>query len=144
MSIIDLLFNAAGGGVVGSLLHLGTAWFETYQQKKKAEVDIMIMKAQTEAATNKAGWDAFIESQKNANEDVQISDKASVWVINLGELVDCFRSATRPLLTWFLLLFLVFVYIKSAPTVRITMTNEITFGSFTALFWWFGSRYSKK
>jgi hypothetical protein len=144
MTLLDLLSNAAGGGVVGSLLHLGTSWFETYQKKKQTEIEIMLMKAQMEAAANKSAWDSFQASQVGANEEIIVSDKASLWVINLAECVDCFRSATRPLLTWSLLVFLYIVYLKSDPTIRASMTNEITFGSFTALFWWFGSRYSKK
>jgi len=78
------------------------------------------------------------------NEDVQISDKASPWVINLGELVDCFRSVTRPALTWLLLVVLLVVYFESDQPTQKMMADQITFGSFTALSWWFGSRYSRK
>jgi hypothetical protein len=65
-------------------------------------------------------------------------------VINLGELVDCFRGLTRPALTWLLLAVLVVVYFNSAPESQKSMADQITFGAFTALFWWFGSRYVKK
>lgn len=41
MNLLDLLFNAAGGGVFGSLLHLATSAFETWQLKKRAEVEVM-------------------------------------------------------------------------------------------------------
>jgi hypothetical protein len=142
--ILGLLFNAASGGIVGGLLNLGTRWFEVYAKKKEAEVEIMRMEAMAKIKVEEMSWAAFGKSQENANEDVQISDKASPWVINLGELVDCFRSATRPALTWLLLGFLVYVYATSEPAQRTTLAEQITFGAFTALFWWFGSRYTAK
>lgn len=142
--VLGLLFNAASGGIVGGLLNLGTRWFEVYAKRKEAEVEIMKMEAMAKIKVDELSWAAFSKSQENANEDVQISDKASPWVINLGELVDCFRGATRPALTWLLLGFLVYVYITSEPAQRATLAEQITFGAFTALFWWFGSRYTRK
>jgi hypothetical protein len=65
-------------------------------------------------------------------------------VVNLFLLVDAFRRATRPGLTWALLAVLVYVFAVSDPAGRTAMLGEITFGAFTALFWWFGSRYAKK
>ena len=144
MSIVDLLFNAAGGGVVGGLLNLGTRWFEVYAKKKEAEVEIMRMEAMAKIKVEEMSWAAFGKSQEGVNEDVQISDKASPWVINLGELVDCFRSVTRPALTWLLLVVLLVVYFNADQATQKMMADQITFGSFTALFWWFGSRYSPK
>ncbi len=143
MSIVDLLFNAAGGGVVGGLLNLGTRWFEVYAKRKDAEVEIMRMEAMAKIKVDEMSWAAFGKSQENVNEDVVISDKASPWVINLGELVDCFRSFTRPALTWLLLGMLVLVYFNAAPEQQKFMAEQITFAAFTALFWWYGSRYSK-
>ena len=144
MSLIDLLFNAAGGGVVGGLLNLGTRWFEVYAKKKEAEVEIMRMEAMAKIKVEEMSWAAFGKSQEGVNEDVQISDKASPWVINLGELVDCFRSVTRPALTWLLLGVLVAVYFNSSPEQQKSLAEQITFGAFTALGWWFGTRYTPK
>jgi hypothetical protein len=140
--ILSLLFNAASGGIVGGLLNLGTRWFDVYAKRKEAEIEIMRMKAMAEIKVEELSWAAFGKSQENVNEDVVISDKASPWVINIGELVDCFRSLTRPALTWLLLCFLVYVYATSEPAARVSLAEQITFGAFTALFWWFGSRYT--
>ena len=63
---------------------------------------------------------------------------------NIYTGVDAFRNFTRPGITWALLLVLVYVYTMSTPAARDQMLGEITFGAFTALFWWFGSRYAKK
>jgi hypothetical protein len=115
-----------------------------YAKRKEAEVEIMRMEAMAKIKVEEMSWAAFGKSQEGVNEDVQVSDKAAPWVINLGELVDCFRGATRPALTWLLLGFLVYVYATAEPTQRATLAEQITFGAFTALFWWFGSRYTRK
>lgn len=138
-----MLFNAAGGGIFGSLLHLGTSVFETWKKKKDAEVEIMLLNAKVAAAEKEAAWNAFAKSQEGAGA-IQIPSSASPLVANIYLSVDAFRNFTRPGLTWALLLVLVYVFTVSPETARQEMLGEITFGAFTALFWWFGSRYSKK
>ena len=143
MSLTDILFNAAGGGVVGSLLHLGTSFFETWQKKKQAEIDIMLLNAKVAAAEKEAAWNAFSKSQENQG-GIDIPASASPLMANVYLAVDAFRNFTRPGLTWALLGVLIYVFSVSTPEGRQQMLGEVTFGAFTALFWWFGSRYSKK
>ena len=144
MTVWDVMFNAAGGGVFGSLLHLGTSIFETWKRKKDAEVEIMVMNAKVAAAEKAAAWNAFTESQKQHGQPIPIPANASPLVANVYLLVDAFRNFTRPGLTWALLLVLVYVFAVSPEAARQEMLGEITFGAFTALFWWYGSRYSLK
>ena len=145
MSLTDILFNAAGGGIVGSLLHLGTSFFETWQKKKQAEIEIMVMNAKVAAAEKEAAWNAFAKSQDNAGDnDLDVPANVSPFMANLLVGVEALRRGTRPLLTWALLLVLVGAFIISPQAARDSMLGEITFGAFTALFWWFGSRYSRK
>jgi hypothetical protein len=144
MTVWDVMFNAAGGGVFGSLLHLGTSIFETWKRKKDAEVEIMVMNAKVAAAEKAAAWNAFTESQKQQGQPISIPANASPLVANVYLLVDAFRNFTRPGLTWALLLVLVYVFAVSPEAARQEMLGEITFGAFTALFWWYGSRYSLK
>jgi hypothetical protein len=145
MNVLDIIANAAGGGIVGSLLHLGTGFFETWRKKKDAEVEILLMNAKVAAAEKEAAWNAFAKSQEGAGEDaLTIPAAAHPVVANLFLLVDAFRRATRPGLTWALLAVLVYVFAVSDAAARTAMLGEITFGAFTALFWWFGSRYAKK
>lgn len=143
MSITDILFNAAGGGIFGSLLHLGTSVFETWKKKKDAEVEIMLLNAKVAAAEKEAAWNSFAKSQEGAGA-IEIPPTASPLMTNLYLGVDAFRNFTRPGLTWALLLVLVYVFTVSPEAARQEMLGEITFGAFTALFWWFGSRYSKR
>ena len=142
MKLLDLLFTAGSGGIVGSLLHLGTAFFEVYRKRKEAEVEIMLLNAKVAAAEKQAAWAAFTASQSQP-QTVTVASGAAPWAATLATLVDAFRAVTRPALTWALLVFLLVVFLKTPPDQRVDMTNEITFGSFTALFWWFGSRYAK-
>lgn len=143
MSILDILFNAAGGGVVGSLLHLGTSFFETWQKKKQAEVEIMVMNAKVAAAEKQAAWDAFTASQKT-NEAIPIPDGAAKWVASVLGLVEALRAFTRPGLTWALLAVLSLAYFRAPTDVQAGMVSELQFAAFTAIFWWLGSRYTKK
>ena len=143
MALTDILFNAAGGGVVGSLLHLGTGIFETWRKKKDAEVEIMLMHAKTESAEKVAAWDAFARSQQSQAPFI-VPTGVSVLMANIFTAVEAFKSFTRPGLTWALLAILVYVFTISPEVARQQMLGEITFGAFTALFWWFGSRYSTK
>ena len=143
MALTDILFNAAGGGVFGSILHLGTGIFEAWRKKKDAEVEIMLMRAKTESAEKAAAWDAFAKSQES-QAAFAVPSGVAPWVASVFTLVEAFRSFTRPGLTWALLCVLVYVFSVSPETARQTMLGEITFGAFTALFWWYGSRYSAK
>ena len=142
-SIIDILFNAAGGGVVGSVLHLGTSFFETWQKKKNAEVEILLMNAKVAAAEKQSAWDAFTASQKT-NEAIPIPAGAASWVASLLGIVEALRAFTRPGLTWALLGVLSLAYFNAPIYVQAGMISELQFAAFTAIFWWLGSRYSKK
>lgn len=144
MNVLDLLFNAAGGGVVGSLLHLGTSVFETWRKKKDAEVEIMLMEAKVAAAEKQSAWDAFTASQKNASEAMKIPEGTFPWVSSLYVGVDAFRQFTRPGLTWAGFFFLCSVYFSNDAAGRMAMSDEIQFGAWTLIFWWVGARYAKK
>lgn len=141
--MMDLLFNAAGGGIVGGLLHLGTSFFETWRKKKDAEVEIMLMQAKVAAAEKEAAWHAFAKSQEPSG-GINIPPTASPFMVDVYLAVDALRNFTRPGLTWALLFVLVYVFSETPAAARGQMLDEIVFGSFTALFWWFGSRYSRK
>jgi hypothetical protein len=143
MSVLDFIFKAAGGGVFGSLLHLGTSAFEVWKKKKEAETEIMLMQAKVAAAEKEAAWNAFAKSQENTG-GLEIPAGASPLMVNVYLGVDALRNFTRPGLTWALLAVLVYVYTTATQPAREQMLDEIVFGSFTALFWWFGSRYSRR
>lgn len=135
MGLVDILFNAAGGGILGSALHCVTDWIDT---KNK----IALMNAQVNAAEKTEAWKAFAASQ-NGGDSLQIPANASTWVANLYLCVDAIKQSTRPLLTWAAIGIIAGVYAQATPEAKTAMGPEIIFGSFTAIFWWFGARYSR-
>ena len=144
MGFWDMVTTAAGGGIVGSVLHLATSVFDVWKKKKDAEVEIMLLNAKVHAAEKEAAWNAFTASQQQGTGGISVPTGASPLVANVYLVVDAFRNFTRPGLTWALLMVLVYVFAVSPEAARQQMLNEITFGAFTALFWWFGSRYAKR
>lgn len=142
MTLLDALFSAGGGGVFGSLLHLGTSFFETYKKRKEAEIEVMVMKAKVDAAERTSAWQAFVASQQQRDSLSELPNNVHPIISNIYALVAAFRSFTRPGLTWALLAVLVYTYTQVNSFERAELTKEVVFGSFTALFWWFGSRYS--
>jgi len=143
MSLTDIIFNAASGGVVGSILHVSTAFFETWRKRKDAEVEIMLLNAKLAAAEKEAAWSAFTASQKDANATLVIPAGVWPWAGSIYVLVDAFRQFTRPGLTWAGFLFLTSVYWSATPEVRASLSPEIQFGAWTLVFWWVGARYCK-
>jgi hypothetical protein len=136
MSIAEMLFNAASGGILGSALHCVTDYFDT---KNK----VTLLNAQIDAASKAEAWRAFSESQRT-NEAASIPDNVPAWVGSLYLCVDAFRQLTRPILTWAAVGIISGVYATATPPSREAMQSEILFGSFTAIFWWFGARYTSK
>ena len=135
MSLLDILFNAAGGGVLGSALHCVTDYFDT---KNK----VTMLKAQMDAAANASAWAAFQESQKDSPMQA-MPDKAPVWVLSIYLLVQAFKEIMRPLLALIAICIIAAVYAGADAAARAGMVNELTFGCFTAVFWYFGARYSR-
>ena len=135
MNIVDALFNAAGGGIFGSALHCVTDWIDT---KNK----IALMNAQVNAAEKTEAWKSFTESQKDSPA-VQIPANAPSWVSAIYLIVDGVKQLTRPLLTWAAVGIILTVYLNSTVEKQGEIAAEILFGSFTAIFWWFGARYAK-
>ena len=135
MSLLDILFNAAGGGVLGSALHCVTDYFDT---KNK----VTMLKAQMDAAANSSAWAAFQESQKDSGMQ-QLPDKAPTWVLSIYLLVQAFKEVMRPLLALIAILIIGSLYFGTDVEGRKAIINELTFGCFTAVFWYFGARYSR-
>ena len=63
MNILDFFSTVAGGGVMGSVLHLGTSAFDVWRKGKEAKLEIELMTARVAAAEKTEAWKAFGESQ---------------------------------------------------------------------------------
>ena len=130
-----MLFNAASGGVLGSALHCVTDYFDT---KNK----VTMLKAQMDAAERTGAWNAFTESQK-ADSLTTIPVNASTWMINFYLAVEAIKQLTRPLLAWLSICIIAGAYFSGTEDQQSAMQAEVLFGSFTAIFWYFGARYSR-
>lgn len=135
MSFWDVLFNAASGGILGSLLHCVTDYFDT---KNK----IALMNAQINAAEKTEAWKAFANSQQDRGLQ-KLPDGIPGWVASVYVLVAAFKDAMRPLLALMAIVIIASVYAAATPEARQAMQAEILFGCFTATFWYFGARYSR-
>ena len=135
MTLVDALFNAAGGGIFGSALHVITDYFDT---KNK----VTMLNAQINAAEKTEAWKAFAASQ-GGNESISIPANVPGWAASFYLCVDGVKQLTRPLLTWASVAIIAGAYFSSAPAQQAEMQAEIVFGCFTAVFWYFGARYVK-
>jgi hypothetical protein len=135
MNIIDTLFSAGGGGIVGSVLSLGTNWV---QHKQKMEE----MRVGAELAEKTEAWKAFTASL--ASDSGLDKLPANTWapVASLYVAIEAFRRFTRPGLTWAGLAILVASF--WFPNISTEERQAISFGTWTAIFWWFGSRYQSQ
>jgi hypothetical protein len=135
MNIAEMLFNAASGGVLGSALHCVTDYFDT---KNK----VTLLKANIDAAEKTGAWNAFAASQKT-DAPIVIPPSASPWVTDFYLAVEAIKQLTRPLLAWLAICIIGGAYFSGTVDQQIAMQTEVLFGSFTAIFWYFGARYSR-
>jgi hypothetical protein len=136
MTLIDVLFNAASGGIVGSALHLATDWVDTRNK-------IALMKAQTESAEKVEAWKAFTAAQQS-NAPFIVPNNTPAWAAAIYTCVAALKDATRPLLTWAAVWLIYVAYNRSTGTAQEDLGRELVFGGFTAITFWFGSRYTRK
>jgi hypothetical protein len=135
MNIAEMLFNAASGGVLGSALHCVTDYFDT---KNK----VTLLKANIDAAEKTGAWNAFAASQKT-DAPIVIPPSASPWVTDFYLAVEAIKQLTRPLLAWIAICIIGGAYFSGTEDQQKAMQAEVLFGSFTAIFWYFGARYSR-
>lgn len=135
MNIAEMLFNAASGGVLGSALHCVTDYFDT---KNK----VTLLKANIDAAEKTGAWNAFAASQKT-DAPIVIPPTASPWVTDFYLAVEAIKQLTRPLLAWLAIVIIGGAYFSGTESQQVAMQSEVLFGSFTAIFWYFGARYSR-
>jgi len=135
MNIAEMLFNAASGGVLGSALHCVTDYFDTKNT-------VTLLKANIDAAEKTGAWNAFAASQKT-DAPIVIPPSASPWVTDFYLAVEAIKQLTRPLLAWLAIVIIGGAYFSGTEAQQVAMQSEVLFGSFTAIFWYFGARYSR-
>jgi hypothetical protein len=147
VNILELFGSAAGGSILGTGFNFLGRLIEPWNKKREAQVEVMLLEARTSAAEKTEAWKAFTASQGN-DDKIDIAgfklETLHPYVRNaiaaMAGVVSVFRTFTRPGLTWGLLGFLAYVWARTSGEAQVAMTQEITFGAFTAMFWWFGAR----
>lgn len=140
-TFLSFLSSAVGGSLLGSVLSIVNGWSETYRKQKELEMQIRL-------AESSAAAQAFANSQATNTSAFVVPDGIWVWVKSFIALVlgcvEAFRQFTRPGLTWGLIVFLWFAYNGADASARASLLDQITFGAFTALLWWFGERMNSR
>lgn len=135
-SPLDLLFNAASGGIVGSVLHLATDYMD---RKNK----IALMEAQSKLVEQSEAWKAFSAAQQSTA-PFAVPANTPPWASAIYTCVAALKDVTRPLLTWAAVVLIYCAWHRATGPAQEELAREITFGGFTAIFFWFGSRYTRK
>ena len=143
MNIADIIGSAAGGSILGTVFNFAGRLIEPWNKKREAQVEIMLLEARSSAAEKTEAWKAFTASQEGNTASLAIPAGVPPWIASFYLCVDAIKQLTRPLLTWAAIAVIATVYLKATPEARAAMSAEILFGSFTAIFWWFGARYAK-
>lgn len=131
MKILDLLANAAGGGLLGLVSQVGLGWFEVWRADKESARKISEMKALAEIKVEEGKQAAFVAAQ-----DAERSTAGGyIWA-------ETVKTLWRPFLTLLLLCFLGYVFATSTAEVRADMTGELTACALGAVWFWFGTRYA--
>ena len=136
MNIIDALFSAASGGIVGSALQL----FTSYVDRKNK---IAILQATSESAEKIEAWKAFTAAQESSG-SFDVPANTPAWASAIYTCVAALKDVTRPLLTWAGVVLIYIAFNRASGPAQDELGKEIVFGGFTAIFFWFGSRYTRK
>lgn len=136
MDFLSFLTNAASGGILGSGLHLLTDWVDT---KNK----ISLMKAQAESAEKTEAWKAFTAAQ-TSNTSFTVPSNTPAWASAIYTCVAALKDVTRPLLTYAAVFLIYCAWSSATGEAKDALGKELVFGGFTAIFFWFGSRYTRK
>lgn len=133
MKFLDLILNAAGGGLFGILGQFLVGWMETRRLDAESARKIAEMKALAEMKAEESAWNAFTAAQQ-----------AAAPVETAPRWCNAVLTLTRPALTLLLLAFAAYVYSTATPATRAEMTGETTACAFGAVWFWFGSRYQSR
>lgn len=155
MDLAQFFSTVAGGGVFGSLLSIASSWSDFFKKKQESKLEMEKMRLASELNEKSEAWKAFGLSQAAAAPVAPFAmtlpanaGTVATWIYLLayflGQLVSAFREFTRPGLTWGTMGFVVYVYATAMQSERAALQPEITFGAFTAFFWWFGERFTKR
>ena len=87
--------------------------------------------------------DLTLSTMRDVLADVVTGAHCHVAIMKISDGVEAFKNVMRPLLALIAIIIIAAVYAGADAAARTGMVNELTFGCFTAVFWYFGARYSR-
>ena len=127
--MLEWLASAMGGGAAGVLLRIGNGIFEEFRAGREHQRKLEEAKVMATIAADKAAWDSFQESQRQATPPSSTPWWAAATI-----------TLFRPAITLLLLLLVAVVFFQVTQTEQAGMISEIQFAAFNAIGWWFGDR----
>lgn len=130
-TLIDMLFNAGSGGLLGMLGSFATAFLRLREKKMDYAQQLAMAEVAGKNAEAAASWNAFQASQTSAASDMKAD--VSPWAADV-------RAVTRPALTLLLVLASLWLTANAPQAARAEAIQAIQLLTGTAVAWWFGSR----
>ena len=152
MSLLDLVGNAATGGVLGLVGSLGAGVVSLFQAKSQfahdeamGELNLKLIAAQSDAASRVSADALKTMTEQQAGQAFTASQMACASVnAPPGPRIAGILSLWRPVLTASLMGMTVWYYQTASAEMRAWITQAMVTATFTAVSWWFGSRQMEK
>ena len=146
--IIGSVLTGGATGIIGSVIGQAGRFLETRQKLKKMALEfdqeLKLQEMQIEARS------AELESERAiAEENAAATIKAASYAHDAsygGSIIGNILRFVRPILTFMLLGFSVYVFLEALgdDVIKREISNQILFLTTTAVTWWFGDRSMKK
>ena len=150
MNWLDLLGNAASGGIVGLLGGLGTGWLKLRATRDKYTYDLEMLELQIDKGTLEADSLAFQASHDSAQEEDKATGAIAVlakesWWGWMVIWVHVFKTSVRPSLAVGAHALVAVAFYNAVPEVQAEMTKQIFAMATLYGGWYYGQRdLSKK
>lgn len=144
MSILGFLTSTLGGSVLGWLGHILTSVFELWRKKKEQDLQIELMKVQSEMAVKVKEWEAFTAAQNSLGSTFKVPVHAAPWAASFYTFCEALVRIVRPYLTFIASVLIAVVYLTADPAQRGPLAIEINAGCWLIITFWFGNRYMRK
>ena len=144
MGILELIFSAGSGGLLG-LLGSGFKQFMSWKDKKltlEFELKTMdkqaeLMQLESELALQEKAIDREIKEDENDARSLQAALLAESKITGTSQWVADLRGSVRPVLTYALAILSIVMAWNSPGNPWV---NEVVFMAMTAVGYWFGDR----
>jgi len=147
MSILDLVGNAASGGILGVVGSVFTGVVSLFQAKNQfahdeamADLEIKRIAANSEAQKQLSADQLKIVTEQGAVTAFQSSQVAASSINNVPPIIAGLLSLWRPVLTALLLGLTYYFYFSEQGATRDSIAEAICNLAGLSVAWWFGSR----